>query len=70
MADFVTERWGAAASGSQRRACAAFPADRIATIVSSGEPRPVVSPCQATLSLPSRYRHRPAVVKGSPSSGP
>ena len=32
------------------------------------QPRPMVSPCQATLSRPSRYRQRPAVRKGSPSS--
>ena len=44
--------------------------DKMATMVSSVRPRPVVSPCQATLSRPSRYRHRPAVRKGSPSSGP
>ena len=40
----------------------------IATIVSAYLPRPRVSPCQATLSAPSRYRHSPAVVNGSPSS--
>ena len=33
-------------------------------------PRPMVSPCQATLSRPSRYRHSPAVHSDSPSSGP
>ena len=40
----------------------------MATMVSSVLLRPMVSPCQATLSVPSRYRHRPAVVNGSPSS--
>ncbi|SKT04375.1 Uncharacterised protein [Mycobacteroides abscessus subsp. abscessus] len=40
----------------------------IATMVSSRRPRPMVSPCQATLSVPSRYWHRPTVVNGSPSS--
>ena len=45
------------------------PSDKMATMVSSRLPRPVVSPCQATLSRPSRYRHNPAVRNGSPSSG-
>jgi hypothetical protein len=30
------------------------PTEMIATMVSSVEPRPIVSPCQATLSRPSR----------------
>ena len=42
--------------------------DTMATMVSSELPRPMVSPCQATLSRPSRYRHRPAVANSSPSS--
>ena len=46
------------------------PRDRMATTVSSVAPRPIRSPCQATLSRPSRYRHRPAVQNGSPSSFP
>jgi hypothetical protein len=45
------------------------PSDTMATMVSSRLPRPIVSPCQATLSRPSRYRHSPAVRNGSPSSG-
>src|SRR5215831_13289955 len=44
------------------------PSDTIATTVSSVLPRPIVSPCHATLSRPSRYRHNPAVHSGSPSS--
>ena len=44
------------------------PSETIATMVSCVLPRPVVSPCQATLSRPSRYRHSPAVRNGSPSS--
>ena len=40
----------------------------IATMVSWLAPRPMVSPCQATLSPPWRYRHNPTVVNGSPSS--
>ena len=45
------------------------PRDRMATTVSSVAPRPIRSPCQATLSRPSRYRQRPAVQSGSPRSG-
>ena len=40
----------------------------MATMVSSVLLRPIVSPCQATLSSPSRYRQSPAVTNGSPSS--
>src|SRR5271168_5325718 len=40
----------------------------IATMVSSELLRPMVSPCQATLSDPSRYQHSPTVVNGSPNS--
>ena len=36
-------------------------------MVSCVEPRPIVSPCQATESAPSRYRHSPAETKGSPA---
>src|SRR6185503_1390343 len=46
------------------------PKHTIATMVSSVLLLPMLSPCQATLSSPLRYRHRPAVVKGSPSSPP
>ena len=44
----------AAAARAQRAAARASPSDRIATMVSSVLPRPMVSPCQATLSRPSR----------------
>jgi hypothetical protein len=44
------------------------PNETIATIVSKCADRPMVSPCQATLSRPSRYRHMPAVTNSSPSS--
>ncbi len=40
----------------------------IAIIVSRWAPRPIRSPCQATLSRPSRYRQRPALTKRSGSS--
>src|SRR4051794_39473095 len=46
------------------------PNDTIATIVSALRPRPMRSPCQATLSRPSRYRHIPALTNRSPNSGP
>ena len=39
-----------------------------ATIVSRGLSRAMRSPCQATLSSPSRYRHRPALTNGPSSS--
>jgi MGT family glycosyltransferase len=44
------------------------PSETIATIVSFGLSRAMRSPCQATLSLPSRYKHRPALTNGSPNS--
>ena len=40
----------------------------IATMVSCVLLRPMVSPCQATLSEPSRYQHSPTEVNGSPNS--
>jgi error-prone DNA polymerase len=56
-------------SRGRSRSGRGVPSDKIATMVSSRLPRPIVSPCQATLSRPSRYRHSPAVRNGSPSSG-
>jgi len=58
---------GATAAGTQEQRAGA-PTEMMATIVSSVEPRPMVSPCHATESRPSRYKQRPAVRNGSPSS--
>ena len=46
-----TRRAAAARAQQQRRGA---PRETIATMVSSVRPRPMVSPCQATLSRPSR----------------
>ena len=62
---FLAQYWGGPDDYDSERGA---PRDTMATIVSCVLPRPVVSPCQATLSRPSRYRHRPAVRNGSPSS--
>ncbi len=53
MTKVVAERL-AAAAGTQQRAARGAPTETIATMVSWVEPRPIVSPCQATLSRPSR----------------
>jgi hypothetical protein len=49
---FVADRRAAAARPDD--GVRAAPTEMIATMVSSVEPRPIVSPCQATLSRPSR----------------
>ena len=65
-----TSKWreGPPPRGRKRKLRGA-PNETIATNVSTVLPRPMVSPCHATLSLPSRYRQSPTVRNGSPSSG-